>query len=266
MMQRTIGGGVTASGWRWLAALAVAVALAGCGGSGSSGFDGIAAENAAIDDALASGGCVTERGLTICAASEEASPATPPTGALPSATATPVAEASVTQTATMATPPDDRTATPTGTFALATASPTPTRTATGSARTRTATYTPTPTPSMRPNVDIQLDPTDIANCAAVDDGQSCALRLVFVPMAAPANAAYRAAVRTRDPDSDWRVVEVSGNAVDVVIGPDVTVIQLAILLYDRDPGPVPGEVQALFDSGADYAFVSAPLLVRGGPP
>lgn len=271
-MERTIGGARprrTMPGWRSLLALLCVLVLAGCGGSGSSGFDGIAAENAAIDNALQSGGCVTERGLTICAATDVETPPTEPT-----ATETPVAAASPSATGTV---PFDATVTPTPTYAAATTTATrppaatetgtPTRTTTPArgTRTRTPSFTPTQEPA-RPNVDIQPDPTDVANCAATSDAQSCALRLYFEPMATPSDAVYRAAVRARDPDSVWRLVEVTGNAVDIVVAPDVDAIQVAILLYERDPGPLPSEVEVLFDSGADYAFVGAPLVVRDSAP
>jgi hypothetical protein len=212
---------------RWLWVALCALALLGCGGSGSSGFDATAAENAAIDRALESSGCVAERGLTICASGSVETPATPP--ASPTATAFP-----------------DATGTPTGTPPRSSPTPTPTRTP----------------PTSQPGVDIQPDPTDVANCVEAGDSQSCGLRLVFVPVAAPADAAYRAAVRQRDPDGPWQILPVSGNVVEIVIGPDVAVVQTAILLYERDPGTVPNEVELLADSGADFAFVTAPLVVR----
>jgi hypothetical protein len=61
-----------------LAALLCAVLLAACaGGSGSSGFDlALKKENEAIDRALATSGCETNAGLTICASSGSA-PAAP---------------------------------------------------------------------------------------------------------------------------------------------------------------------------------------------
>lgn len=212
----------TTAARRWLWIALGALALLGCGGSGSSGFDATAAENAAIDQALESAGCVSERGLTICASGSvvetPATPAASPT-AFPDATGTP-----------------------------ASFSPTPTPTGTP--------------PASEPAVDIQPDATDVANCAAGADSQSCALRLVFVPIAAPAGAAYRAAVRPRDPDGRWRILAVSGNTVEIVVGPDVAVVQTAILLYEREPGPVPDEVERLADSGADFAFVTAPLTLR----
>jgi hypothetical protein len=245
MMHRTIGArrampGRTAACWAIVAFCAVL--LTGCtGGSGSSGFDIVAAENAAIDDALDTGSCVVERGLTICASTEGEIPAT--------ATRTPTATSQPQRTSSAA---PDVTRTPTDTPVAA-----PSQTPTGAS--------PAPSPTgvaSQPSVDIQPDASDVTNCGVVADSQSCTLHIVFVPMAAPAGAVYRAAARTRDPDSAWRIMPVEGNAVDIVVPPDVDVVQTAILLYEREPGPVPGEVEALSESGADFAFVTAPLTVR----
>ena len=235
-MDRTMGGPAAAPrrtrAWRWLIAALCAVGLAGCGGSGSSGFDGVAAENTAIDQALDTNGCVTERGLTICA-SGEVTPTQPTPEPSPTATVN-----------------SNATATPTGTpgpcVAHAVPSPSPTATR----------------PASQPGVDVQPDATDIANCLATADSQACTLRVGFVPVAAPVDAAYRAAVRQRQPDSSWRILPVTGNEVEIVIAPDVAVVQTAILLYEREPGPVPAEVEVLSDSGADFAFVTAPVVVR----
>ena len=233
-MDRTMGGSGggprRTAAWRWLIAALCAAVLAGCGGSGSSGFDGVAAENTAIDHALETNGCVTERGLTICASGE----VTP---------TQPTPEPSPTATEMLNT-----TATPTGTPVFGTPTPSPSPTATR--------------PASQPGVDVQPDATDIANCIAAADSQECTLRVVFVPIAAPIDAAYRAAVRQRQPDGPWRIQPVTGNEVEIVIGPGVAVVQTAILLYEREPGLVPTEVAVLSDSGADFAFVTAPVVVR----
>src|SRR5262249_11937794 len=153
----------------WLLTAFCAVVLAGCaGGSGSSGFD-LAAENAAIDQALDSGGCGTEHGLTICAPIQTRPPPAVPAGPTPTARFD-------------HTPAADGTPTATTTIAFRTATPTPTTTQ----------------PSAQPVVDVQPDPTDVANCGASADSQACDLRLTFVPRAAPVGSAYRAAVRERD--------------------------------------------------------------------
>ncbi len=218
----------------WL--LAALCALAGCGGSGSSGFDTIASENDAIDRALNTSGCEVERGLTICASGAEAPPASPsPTApALPSAT--PSAITNATGTPTPST-------TPGGAFTA-----TPTRTATQ--------------PPSQPGVDVILDPSDINGCVGSADSQSCTIGVLFIPVSAPVDAVYRGAFRQRDPDGQWRIVPVTGNRFEVDVPPDVSVVQTAVLLYERDPGPVPTQVPVLSDSGADFAFVTAPFTVR----
>lgn len=254
-MDRRLGGR-RPTAWRmacaWALAALCAALLTGCaGGSGSSGFDIVAAENGAIDNAIGSGGCVVERGLTICAAAEGATPPPSPTPThtlLPSPTGTPAPIRSESAT------PLQRTATPTGTpFSL----PSATRTGTRIAGSPTATRGPS-----QPSVDIQVDGTDVATCAASADSQPCAVRVMFVPVEAPAGAAYRFAVRARNPDTAWRVRVADGAVIEIVVPPGVTAIQTAILLYERDPGPVPPEIQVLSDSGADFAFVAAPLVVR----
>jgi hypothetical protein len=215
---------------RWLVLLGGLLLLGGClGGSGSSGFDIVAAENAAIDDALDGGTCVVERGLTICASGAAGTPGSPAATPIPTST-----------------PPTD---VPVGT---ATPSVQP-------SQTPTATSAP-----ARPAVDIALDPADVAVCASADAAEPCTVRLLFVPMAAPSDTAYRAAVRTREPEGPWRIMPVTGNQFEVAVAPGVVTLQTAILLYyGGDPGPVPAEVGVLSESGADFAFVTPPFAARG---
>lgn len=264
-MERTTGMSRTTRRLRATLALAAlaAVLLGGCaGGSGSSGFDIVAAENAAIDTALDTGSCVVERGLTICASANEtpAAPSETPTATVPPSTPTQtMPERTGTATFAMtgtptATPPI---AAPTATVTRNTdASPTPSGTAAPS-----RTPTPTGTPG-RPAIDTQADAADVAQCASEADSQPCVLRFGFTTTGIPAGAAYRAAVRGRDPDSTWRILPVVENSFEVVVPPEVSTLQTAVLVYESDPGPVPTEVEVLSDSGADAAFVSAPLTVR----
>jgi len=238
---------VRGRGWAALLAALCCVALAACGGSGSSGFDAIAAENAAIDRALSDDGCEIEGGLTICAAQGIPTPPTAPPSASP--TLSPAAPATPTRT------PE----------ALPSASAT--RTAPG--LTRTPTPSPTPTATLvpaQPGVDIDVDAGDITSCAQVDPSQPCVLRLTFAPIDAPPDAVYRAAARTRDPDSAWAVLPVSGNDAVIPVPADASVMQVAVLLFLAPPGFVADEVMLLADSGADFAFVTAPLAVRVPPP
>jgi hypothetical protein len=136
----------------WLATLCCILASACAGGSGSSGFD-IAAENAAIDQALGSQSCTENAGLTICASTGEIGPVHTPE---PTASATGIPSASdhptppTTPSARMATATPTSAAAATATVTRTTtaapnASPTPAFTATprGNA---TGTATPTTTP------------------------------------------------------------------------------------------------------------------------
>src|SRR5690349_19530310 len=51
---------------------AMVVGLAGCGGSGSSGFDAVASEAHAIQHVIDAGDCTVFEGQTICASGVEA--------------------------------------------------------------------------------------------------------------------------------------------------------------------------------------------------
>jgi hypothetical protein len=242
MMRRKIDGAT--GGPRRRAALAVRLLAAlcllwGCAGGGSSGFDVVAAENDTIDRVLDTSNCETERGLTICASSTAA-----PTAGGPTITATPVPMS---------------TGTPTGSPAAATQTTTPARGTPTATPSRTATA-----PPAAPGVDIGLDPADVANCEVASDAQSCTLTVFFMPTSVPAGAAYRGAVRQRQPDSPWQIVPVTGHQFTIEIPPNVALLQTAVLVYERDPGPVPTEVPVLSDSGADFAFVTPPVTVRDG--
>jgi hypothetical protein len=257
MMDRTTGAPGAHRRTTWYGAFVAlcALLLGGCaGGSGSSGFDIVAAENAAIDTALDTGDCVVEHGLTICASGTVASPV------VPSATPTATVEPAASLTATVAGSP---TPTPTSVFPTAATtrppfSATPTRTST---RAPEASPAPTVMPAQ-PRVESEADATDVANCVLVAAAQSCTLRVVFVSMGIPDDAVYRAAVRARSPDSTWRVLPVADGAFTVEVPPEVTVVQTAVLVFERDPGPLPDEVEVLSDTGAELAFVSAPRAVR----
>jgi len=225
---------------RFLWATVLAMVLAACaGGSGSSGFD-VTSENAAITQALDEQHCVSHQALMICPAAET-SPAIP--GATPTA-------------------PPQRTAT---LAPLATATPT-----FGSRATAT------PTPTVAPHVDIGVSPADGVACAAANGSQTCSLLVPFMPEGFPASFTYRVAART-DPNGRWTISgepEADGNAAmpnfDATVGLNgVTnapsagaLVQVAILVFDHTPGVLPVEVEALADTAAIYAFVTADLTVH----
>jgi hypothetical protein len=259
--------------WRWLVLVALCCgwALSACaGGSGSSGFDAVTAENKAIDRALESQACEVNDGLTICASGAGTPlPSDTPTPPPPSATPTPSAVA--TATATQSSPAVTATASPTGSPAFR--SPTPTSslpppsatpTATGTTR-RSDSPTPTATPiPAQPSVDINIGTADTLPCQQAGPQQPCVFTLTFVPRGAPAAAAYRAAVRTRNPNRAWMIVPVSNNSAAIAVDPAATgtQYQIAVLLFLHEPGFVPDEVELLADTGADFAFVTPPLTAE----
>jgi hypothetical protein len=84
--------------------------------------------------------------------------------------------------------------------------------------------------------------------------------VTFHPIGAPADAAYRFAVRTVAPASVWTILPVVGNSAAVEIDPSGPTYQFAVLLFESNPGNVPTRVSLLSDTGADFAFVT-PVLI-----
>lgn len=268
--------------WTGLAAVACALLLAACtGGSGSSGFDlALQRENKAIDNALTEQMCEMNEGLIICPSGVEA-PTPTATRAAPASSATPTAPAdrtptggNATHTAQPQTPTptvEGSSNTPTPTDGNVTASPTPsapgataTRTTTPPAQetiTRTPTFTPLP-PSA-PGIGTNVGESDTLSCTLLDAQNPCIFVFSFEPIGLPSGSAFRVGVRTRDPNGNWRILPVANNSALIEIdtspsGPDY---QIAVLVYESDPGPVPDEVVLLSDSGADYAFVTQVLML-----
>lgn len=267
------------AGWMWL--ILLSCILAGCaGGSGSSGFD-VLAENAAIQQALDSQDCDVFEGLTICAAGGEApatdtpvAPAQTPTGTpRPTSTARPT---STEQSRRTPTPSENgATGTPTGTpIAIGTATRTATLAAPTVTETQAAAPTPTPTLSVpssptpsttatpgRAAVETNTSPSDTLPCVPNSD-TTCTIVFEFSPVGQPSSAAYRVAVRTRNPDSVWRVVEAPNNRalIEVSDAPPGQEYQFAVLVFSEDPGELPEAVQLLADTGAESAFVTAVIV------
>jgi hypothetical protein len=227
-----------------LIALGLALLLAGCGGSGSSGFDALAAENDAIDRAIEGQDCTVENGLTICASTGSE----PAPSATPTPTATQFVDATVTGTPSAMV---SRTAT-----ARTTGTPTPSAVPTATATT---------TAPGHPVVEVDLDSSDIANCEGLDLSQPCVVTVTFMTANTPASAVYRAASRARNPDSIWTLHPDTGYQAFIVVPAEVAQLQVAILVFNEEPGPLPDEVELLADSGADQAFVTAPVTVRTAP-
>jgi hypothetical protein len=84
---------------------------------------------------------------------------------------------------------------------------------------------------------------------------------MFQPLFAPADPVYWVAVRTRNPDSTWLLVPATDNSAAIAVDPEPSTrrYQIAVLLFDGDPGPLPSHVVVLADTGADFAFVTALL-------
>lgn len=248
----------------WLVALCCAVALSACaGGSGSSGFDNVTAENDAINRALDSQGCEVNEGLTICASGPTPTPSPTPTLPPPSPTATPTTTATPTRSfpALTATPSPTGNPGPTGSPTPTTTQPPPSATATTTG-TIPPTSTPTPTPiPAQPGVDINIGANNTIPCRQTGPGTPCIFVLTFQPRGAPASAAYRVAVRTQNPPSAWRVSPVTDNSAPIEVNTTRPGLryQIAVLLFVQEPAFVPDRVDLLADTGADFAFVT-PLL------
>lgn len=230
--------------WAWLVALCC-VLSACAGGSGSSGFDALAVENAAIDRALQSQGCETNEGLRICASTGEPSDTATPTQTLPRFTLTPSPTGS---------PAPTGSPTPTTTPPLAS---TPTDTPRGF-----GTPTPTATPiPLGPSVGTNIGSSDRIPCQQTDTQAPCIFMLTFQPQGLPPGAAYRVAVRTRNPDGPWLIVPVTDDSAAIALDPSRSGgdYQIAVLVFPEEPGFVPEEVELLADSGAYLAFIT-PVL------
>lgn len=254
----TLRPAVSAASRGWFAATAILLLLAGCGGSGSSGFDVVAFENSAIERAIETAMCQDVDGLTICAAGEPP----PPTATEPVRTPTP------TQTI-RSTPTFARTGTPTGTPGVEMTA-TPTRTATlpqPDQDTPTATPTPTELP-MEPNVGTNFGDSTAIPCQPAAEG--CVLDFRFHPENIDPSATFWIAVRRVNPGSDWRIFPHPtsvGSAdapafeqdLDVDFGADAAMYQIAVLVFHAPPGDAPDTVARLGDTAADLAFVTQEL-------
>lgn len=228
----------------FLALICAALLSACAGGSGSSGFELARAENRAIERALASDGCEVNDGLTICASDS----------ALPTTTAT--ARVEMTRTPTPTGPAPTGSAIPTG-------SPS-TRTPTA---TRHASRTPTPTPiPPQPAVDINLAPGEAIPCQQDGPAGACSFVLSYDTRGVPDDAAYRVALRPRNPDGRWRILPATDGGAVVAVPSASPQYQIAVLVFLDAPTFVPDEVELLAESGADLAFVTPVLSVESTTP
>lgn len=244
---------------------AIALLISGClGGSGSSGF-GIA-ESVVLQRVADDGDCEVFEEIQFCpvAAERRPTPGTPPTPTMPR---TPAPEATTTPVAS------EGTRTPTG---HPSESPPPQATPTGFP---VASATPSPTPFE--SIFVPGDAAGLFDeliCDTAAGAGTCTAQFSFAAVGFDSESGLRVASRSvgRD-DRDWlilvpRLLPESdaahfSYAVDIEIafadaGSTSDLLQLVILVFDRDPGPVPELVARLSDTGAQRAFVVPPLSVR----
>jgi len=189
-----------------LANLILAAILAGCGGSGSSGFDvSPLVEESVIAAAIDSGECGEHLALTIC-------PAVDSTGAVPGH--------------------------------------------------------PGPIAAPERGVVFEVPATDSLDCQANANGE-CAFTLFFQSNGLPEELSYRVAVRSLASDGRWIVGEgvvAPGHPaqISVSLPAGATTVQIALLAYLGNDG-VSGEVAALAETGAAFAFVTGALEVDRVP-
>ncbi len=257
----------------WLVALCCA--LAACaGGSGSSGFDALLAENTAIQKALDTDGCEVNEGLTICASGGAPPPISTPTSqpeptftATPTRTGTRAPTASPTPTTSLPRPSFTATLAPTGSVEptnrrTRTTTPEPppsTPTTTPAMSTFTPTPTATPIP-VGPSVDTNVAATEIT-CQSSGSDDGCIFLFRFQPEGFPSDAAYRVALRTRNPDGPWLVMPAVDNSAPIEVD-DRSQFQIAVLVFLPEPPSVPESVSLLADTGADFAFVTPVLTAQ----
>ncbi len=266
------------------AAACLAALAAGCaGGSGSSGFN--IAESLVLDRVTQDGECEEFEGLVICAAdTAPALDATPTATAEAQPSDTPIASPTdaidfPTPGVTATVPQPPASATPDGTAGpSATATPSgmpsvPTVVATATS-TRTPPPTATPTPTSEPSLGVVTNVAgleDTPNCVAGADSGTCAVPFEFAATGFPAGAAFRIASRLADQSSPWDIqtpTTLVSAANTALLGVGIPVelndagsnlgvvpmLQLVVLAYETDPGPLPDRVDSLSETGADIAF------------
>jgi hypothetical protein len=215
--------------WRssWVGPLLASLVLAACaGGRGSSGLD--ISELRVIEQVLSTGECGDHRQLVICPADE------------------------------VATPTSSTSPTPTPTADLP--SPTP--------------ATATPTATVVPHVDTGIG-QDVSVPCVPDGGEAtCTVTFTFTPQGFPVGTTYHVVSRRVSPDSLWALApESSADGEQPTTFQAMVPFQLlpagmpyraqfAVLVFAAPPQPLPGEIAALADTGAEYAFVTQTVLVR----
>ncbi len=237
------------------------------GGSGSSGFDQI--ENAVIQRVVEGRECEDLNGLTICPVDtlQPQVPTPSPQPATPTRTPSP-------DGSPIPTPPAPSSATPDK-------SVNPTMTPTEAVvQTSTQTVSPSPTATMLPGV--LLAPTfgqlgDARVCQPIVDTGSCQLSFDFIASGFPFDTTYLVAAREVGLELPWTIVRAEEILRDgklqfqrAVIPFDLAAtgdaalvdgVQLVVLTFMNNRGPVPSQVDQLADTAPDSAFAVTPFTV-----
>jgi hypothetical protein len=186
-----------------------------------------------------------------------------------------------TETATASPAPSgapNGTTTPTvsGTVVPSPTIPPPTVSATAT-NTRTTVPSATPTRTIVPSLDIatNLGSFEGQPCQPSDLAGTCTLVFEFSPRGFPPETAFRVASRLLDtqdpwliqttapptlPNSDFTyVVDIPIEAAPLAADGAGAILQVVVLAFETDPGPVPTQVAALSATGADLAFAVSPI-------
>jgi hypothetical protein len=133
----------------------------------------------------------------------------------------------------------------------------------------------TPTVPQTPRIDTGVSKATVVPCVQAAPDAACTFTLPFAPEGFPAGAVYRVAVRV-DTSGPWTIgPELSSGAspaasfdapvsvaTSTLVPAGGTSVQLAVLVFLKPGGAVPTVVDALADTGADYAFVTTELMLQ----
>jgi len=195
-----------------------------------------------------------------------------PAGATPTSSPPPTADA-------FATPTADITGSP-----AAPSSPTPTATTVpSSSRPPSASETPkstdSPTPTMVPGMKIVTNRAnfdDAPLCVAGDTPAPCVVDFEFRALGFAGDVAFRVASRPLDAAAQWLVLDpvttglagplavfIAPIPIDLSPTPESPIerLQIVVLGFESDPGPVPRHVDRLSQTGADLAFAVEPISI-----
>lgn len=286
---------------RFTITVAFALFALGCaGGSGSSGFDiaeSLVIERVTAggeceefdgllicpaDAAPVPAGTPTPS-PTVAPATD--TPTASPTDALdvPTPVETPtLPEVPPTETATASPAPSGAPGTPT---VSGTAIPSPTTPPAMATVSATVTHTHTAAPSATatrteiPSLDIttNLDSFEGQPCQPSDLAGTCTLVFEFSARGFPPATAFRVASRLLDTQDPWLIqpaapattpngdftyaVEIPIDVAPLAADDAGASLQVVVLAFESDPGPVPTHVATLSATGADLAFAVSPIAV-----